>query len=135
MLLQPTKTLTPEEVREELERINSKTVLKGAAVVGGGIAILKVSPIVDGVIYGNSANVVTKAGKIASKFTSTVAFPYVASFPMWHLYVGAFTVIGLLIVAFSVRSKIEGESWGTIIGNALAILSPVVLWFGMDLIF
>lgn len=136
MIFETTKTLTKEEVKEELSRLNSERFAKGAAIVGAGAVGYKVlsiiSPVVDNFVAGNVPSVAIKGTSIFSK---TFVMPYLFSCSYGTMYAGAFALISLLVIVVSIRSKLDGESLGTIIFNGICIVTPIVAWILMDLTF
>lgn len=136
MIFETTKTLTKEDVKEELSRLNGENLVKGAAIVGAGAVGFKVlsivSPIVDNFVYGTGTSVAIKGTSIFSK---RFVMPYLFSCSYGTMYLGAFTIVALLVIAVSVRSKLDGESINTIIFNAVCIVAPIVFWILMELTF
>lgn len=100
-MLQTTKTLTPEEVKEVLNRIETKEVVKYGTLTSCGIllggAIKFYSPIVDGLFIGTISSI---KNYLTAPF---FADPLIGVLPNWVVVLLALSVITMKVLDIKIE--------------------------------
>lgn len=140
--LRPIKVLSEEEFKKEFNRINQIDVLKVTASGVGVMALyklLKLSPLIDAgakTLFNEiSMNATTAYSTVSTNMAKRTVLPYVLSISNLHICIGVGLLLGLMCLYVIGKEKAEGKGLAEALTDCALVVSPVVLWILMEVIF